>query len=461
MGVLGLVGLCLPTGRGFEAAGLKKTPLDEYVAKPDPTFSWRVVKTLRGDDYTTYLVNLQSQSWRSVPEVDRSVWQHSLIVVKPDVVKHQTAFLTIGGGSNAKMPPEKPADNTVAFAKATNTVVAELAMVPNQPLIFRGDGVQRYEDDLIAYCWNQFMDTGDATWLPRLPMVKSAVRAMDAIAELMASAEGGRTSVKKFVVAGGSKRGWTTWLTAAVDRRVTAIVPIVIDVLNVRACSDHHFCSYGFWAPAIGDYTRHKIQERWKSQRYDELLKIDDPYFYRDRLTLPKFIVNAAGDQYFPPDSSQFYFDDLKGPKYLRYVANADHSLKGTDARESILAFYQAILNETPLPRFTWQLEPDGSLRVQAVDKPREVALWQATNPRARDFRLEAIGPAYKKTPLAPNREGVFVAQVQKPADGWTAFFVELSFEGSGKVPFKFTTPVRIVPDVLPHSLDELNHPKK
>src|SRR5262249_55977885 len=222
-----------------------------------------------------------------------------------------------------------------------------------------------------------------------LPMVKSAVRAMDTVTALLASDAGGKAAINKFVVAGGSKRGWTTWLTGVVDRRGVAIGPIGIDVLNVRACPINHFCAYGFWAPALGDYDRHKIHERSDSPRYAALLRIEDPYFYRDRLTLPKFIINAAGDQYFPPDSSKFYFDELPGTKYLRYVPNADHSLRGSDARESILAFYQAILKGAPLPKFTWKMQPDGSIRVQTEDKPLEVNLWQATNPKARDFRLE------------------------------------------------------------------------
>ena len=62
---------------------------------------------------------------------------------------------------------------------------------------------------------------------------------------------------------------------------------------------------------------------------YQALMKIEEPYQYRHRLTMPKFIVNAAGDQFFLPDSSQFYFNDLPGVKYLRYVPNADHSLEG------------------------------------------------------------------------------------------------------------------------------------
>src|SRR5207247_9898641 len=167
--------------------------------------------------------------------------------------------------------------------------------------------------------------------------------------------QGGKTIVKKFVVAGGSKRGWTTWLTGAVDPRVEAIIPIVIDVVNVRACKINHYAAYGFWAPAIGDSSRHKIHERLDTPQYPDLLKIVDPYSYRDRLTMPKFIVNSTGDQYFPPDSSKFYYDDLKGAKYLRYMPNTNHGLAGSDAGESILAFYQAILNHSALPEYSWK----------------------------------------------------------------------------------------------------------
>jgi PhoPQ-activated pathogenicity-related protein len=292
-------------------------------------------------------------------------------------------------------------------------------------------------------------------------MVKSVVRAMDTVTDLLASDQGGKTPVKKFVLAGGSKRGWTTWLTGAVDRRVAAIIPLVIDVVNVRACSVHHFCSYGFWAPALGDYNRHKIHERMDTPAYAALLKIVDPYSHRERLTLPKFIVNAVGDQYFPPDSSKFYFGDLSGTKYLRYVPNVDHSLRGSDAQESVLAFYQAVLKGSPLPKFTWSIEPDGSIRVQTEAKPLAVNLWQATNPKARDFRLASVGPAYQKSPLEGRGNRVYVAHVSKPPAGWTAFFVELVFASGGKGPFKFTTQVSIVPDVLPHRIKEFRPSSK
>ena len=41
---------------------------------------------------------------------------------------------------------------------------------------------------------------------------------------------------------------------------------------------------------------------------FQKLMEIEDPYSYRDRLTMPKLIVNAAGDQFFLPDSSQLLF---------------------------------------------------------------------------------------------------------------------------------------------------------
>jgi PhoPQ-activated pathogenicity-related protein len=446
---------------GAEPANGPKTPLDEYVAKPDPTYEWKVVQTIPGDGITTFVVDLKSQTWRAAPEVDHPVWQHWLVVVKPDAVKHATAFLNIGGGRNGSPAPTAASPQSIEMAKATNSVVAELKMVPNQPLVLNGDGKPRSEDDLLAEGWVKYMDTGDPLWIVRLPMVKSAVRAMDTVTALLASEQGGKVDVKTFVVAGGSKRGWTTWLTGAVDKRVVAIVPIVIDVVNVRACSVNHFCAYGFWAPAVGDYTRHKIFERSGTPEHAALMRIEDPYFYRDRLTMPKYVVNAGGDQYFPPDSSKFYFGDLVGPKYLRYVPNADHSLRGSDAHESILAFYQAVLNKAAMPRFSWDMGKDGSIRVKTQGKPTEVNLWQATNPKARDFRLVEIGPAYKKSRLDPVEDGVYVARVPKPEAGWTAFFVELVFDSGGKVPFKFTTQVSIVPDVLPHKIEEATKPAK
>jgi PhoPQ-activated pathogenicity-related protein len=78
------------------------------------------------------------------------------------------------------------------------------------------------------------------------------------------------------------------------------------------------------------------------------------------------------------------------------------------------------------------------------------VNVWQATNPKARDFRVDTIGNAYTSTTLKEEKPGVYVARVNKPASGFTAFFVELVYDSGVKYPFKFTSEVSVVPDVLP-----------
>jgi PhoPQ-activated pathogenicity-related protein len=424
-----------------------ETGLDRYVKKPDPTYAYTVVNKVPGVGYTLYVVELTSQTWRTPAEVDRTVWKHWLTIVKPDKVEHNTGYLFITGGSSADQAPARANPQYVDIAMTTHTVAAELQDVPNQPLVFADSPTPRKEDAIIAYTWIKFMETGDETWPLRLPMTKAAVRAMDTITAVMATPEAGRVKVDKFVVSGGSKRGWTTWTTAAVDPRVSAIVPASIDLLNLEASFEHHWKVYGFWAPAVGDYVRAGVMDWSGTPQYKALLAEVEPYSYRDRLTMPKYLVQAAGDQFFLPDSSRFYFDDLKGEKYLRYIPNTDHSLKGSDARDSMLAFYDAFLRGAPRPKFSWSFEKNGDIKVTSKDKPSAVKLWQATNPEHRDFRLETLGAKYQGSDLTDQGGGVYIAHVAAPEKGWTAYFVELTYPSGGKHPFKFTTAVRVNPD--------------
>ena len=430
-----------------------ETALDRYVAKPDPTYSYKLVRTIPGDGYTLSVLRMTSQTWLTPEEVDHPVWEHWMTVIRPGTVKSSKALMLIGGGSRKNAEPTKADRMLVGIAVATNSVVAELRSVPNQPLVFAGEKQGRTEDALIAYTWDHYLRTGDERWPARLPMTKAAVRAMDTITDFCGKAEGGGLKVDSFVVAGGSKRGWTSWTTAAVDKRIAAVIPIVIDTLNLEKSGAHHYAAYGFFAPSLQDYMDMKILDWFGTPEYAALMRIEEPYEYRSRLTMPKFIINAAGDEYFPPDNSQFYFDDLPGVKYLRYVPNADHSLDDSDAGETILACYGAVVTGAPLPKFSWSSPGDNLIRVEAKDKPLAVKLWQAHNPKARDFRVETLGKVWKSADLKDRGQGVYEGTVEKPAKGWTAFFVEMTYPGpAGEKgpPYKFTTQVKIVPDVLP-----------
>src|ERR1043165_7403194 len=374
----------------------ERTALDKYVATPDPNYSFHLVNRIAGQGQTTFILEMTSQAWLTTNEVDRPLWKHWVIIVKPDQVTSSKSLLFISGGGNDGRQPKGADGNMLQMALDTKSVVSELKMVPNQPLVFAGETEGRTEDSLIAYTWDKFLRTGDGKWPARLPMTKAAVRAMDTVTSFCASDDAGKLKVDGFVVAGGSKRGWTTWATAAADKPGGAIVPFVIDLPNSEPSMLHHFAAYGFWAPSIGDYTAFHIMDWHGTPEYKALMKIEEPYEYRQRLTMPKFIINASGDQFFLPDSSQFYFNDLPGAKYLRYVPNADHSLKGSDAYQTLQACYSAVLNHEPLPQYSWTLEKVDSMRVTAKDKPTEVKLWQATNPDARDFSMETLGTKWK-----------------------------------------------------------------
>jgi PhoPQ-activated pathogenicity-related protein len=446
-----LVALCLTLAAtsASQARRPAQTALDRYVKTPDPAYRYTLVTTTRESTHTVSLLEMTSQTWLTAAEVNRPEWTHWVTVIRPTTVTHETALVFVTGGANNGKPPRVD-PMLVDFAVTTQSVVAELRMAPNQPLVFAGETRERKEDESIAYTWDKFLRTGDERWPMRLPMTKAVVRAMDTVTSFCAKPEQGPLKVDRFVVSGASKRGWTTWTTAAVDPRVVAIAPLVIDVLNVEPSFDHHWRAYGFYAPAVKDYEDMQIMRWLGSAPNRALMEIEDPYEYRDRLTMPKYLVNSAGDQFFLPDSWKFYFDELKGEKYLRYVPNSDHSLKDSDAAAGLGAFYSAILTRTPRPQFTWRVARDGRIRVESKTRPVSVALWQATNPKARDFRLETLGPAYTSAPLEAKGAGVYEARLAKPATGWTAGLIELRFDSGSKYPFIFTTGVAVVPDVLP-----------
>ncbi len=439
----------LPQNHLKAGPDLPATALDRYIADVDSSFRWQKVESKNIQGIHVQTIKLVSQTWQPPAPVDKPQWQHRLVVYTPPALSSKTALLYISGGKTDETHKKLPNATLAGIAKRSGAVTAELRAIPNQYLVFAEDGQMRKEDDLVAYTWARFLASGNSRWPVQLPMVKSVVRAMDVLQSM--------EQIDSFILAGASKRGWTTWLGGAVDSRVKAMIPLVIDVLNMAPSMEHHKAAYGYWSPAIADYVRHGIMEQRHHPNFGKLVALVDPYAYRKRLNLPKYMINAAGDEFFLPDSSQFYFDKLPGEKYLRYIPNTKHNLKHTDAFESLEAFFSAVIRNQARPRFQWQINAS-EIRVVAQDPPAEVKLWQATNPGARDFRLDSIGSVWTAKNLIPDGDGkTYVASLTPPPDGWTAFFVELIYSPPTSIPkenpvppLKFTTPVKVLPERLP-----------
>ena len=448
-GALVVIALAAPP-----AAANPRNALDAYVAAPDPSFGWTVDHTISGPGFHGAVLAMTSQTWLSDHQVDKPVWKHWLTIIVPDVVSHDKVFLYITGGANTDPAPSGATERFSRMAVETRSVVAELDDVPNQPLRFaETPGTPREEDQIIAYQQAKYARTHDPLQLVRLPMVKSGTAAMTAVQQFLASRAGGRLKIDGFVVAGGSKRAWTTWLVGALDPRVVAIVPIVINVLDVDATTRHHWEAMGYFSPALKDYLDNGlIPGKIGSLELGEINRIEDPLNYRDRpsMRMPKYVINAVGDEYFPPDNTRFGYHLLPQVKRLRMIPNSRHSTAGTDVMDSITAFYDAVLNKRRLPDYSWTVPRAGVIVLSTASPPLEVNLWRGTNPKARDFRVDTIGAAFTKTTLTRSANGSYVGKVEKPASGYTAYFIEAVYASGTTHPFKFTTEVSIIPDVLP-----------
>lgn len=445
---------CQSGQTGFPVSREIQTPLDAYVHTADSSYHYQVMYQDKKENYTYVVLKMVSQQWLSSDEVADPVWWHWISIVIPDTIRNHTALMWIGGGARDDDLPQKADPVLQHICHTSGSVAASIHNVPNQPVHFNRDTIdERYEDEIIAYGWRKFLEDGaggkDAIWLARLPMTRAVVRGMDAVSDLVYADF--HQSVDHFVVSGASKRGWTTWTTAAEDDRVVAIVPIVIDLLNIVPSFEHHWRNYGFWAPAVGDYVHEGIMDWFYSKEFKQLLETTEPYSYRDRYTMPKLLINAADDQFFVPDSWQFYWDDLPGEKFVRYVPNTGHSLRGTDALQTLSAFYQSIAENIDRPELNWSVT-DSTIRINTsrIDPPDTIKLWHAFNPDSRDFRIETVGKAWVDSTLTIETDGDYSIQLTSPLKGWEASFVELTYNNKTEDPLKVTTGVVVLPHKYP-----------
>jgi PhoPQ-activated pathogenicity-related protein len=423
------------------AADTAAGALAAYVAKPDVSYGWEIERHYRDPHADVVELRLRSQTWQGV------LWQHQMLLIRPKrMADPQHALLIIGGGrwhgdaaeedtsESEDMALPAGGELFVAMARALRSPVVVVAQVPFQPLF------DLSEDHLIAYTFDKYLKTGDAEWPLLLPMVKSAVRALDASSA--ASVELWGDPLTRFTVLGGSKRGWTTWLTAAVEPRVTALAPIVIDALNMERHFPHQTEVFGAPSDEIQPYTDLDLPNVLASSAGAPLREIVDPYSYRDVLRQPKLVMLATNDRYFPVDSANLYWDGLVGPKYLLYLPNEPHSIKhyGPVIR-ALRALHAATDDGAPLPNASWEFQwsNDGvALCVSSAPDFRRAQLWRADSP-VRDFRAAAWSVAAETDRSAARFE------VAAPAAGYAAVFAELDF-GRGLKAYSLSTNLAVFP---------------
>ena len=502
-------------------------PIDDYVWRADPAYGWTEISSWSGKwlgkGYTGYKLNMTSQNWLtdadfSPSSQSKSLWWHILLVLVPDEIKYTTnATMYITGGSMDTFDVEKSEDTEVALSLATGTgvVTGVLYQVPNEHTTFAADPIQksRTEDSIIAFTWDHFLrDTSKPEvracvrrlspcavlpprpllthppppppppppyppqWLVRFPMVKASVRAMDAIAEFVTKKMPEKNlHLDYFTVAGASKRGWTTWLVGVVDpKRVVAMVPIVLDAINFVDVIHHQYRSYNGFSFALSDYTDMNLLQRMDTPEMLLLQQNEDPYFFKERMTMPKLIINAALDEFQQPDDNLFWWKSMPEPKHLMMVPNAEHSLATgiLEVVPGVAAWISHLLRKTAgMPKLDWTIDSTDGHITATIDQSRgspeieEVNAWWAYSCGAnadaqgglrKDFRcINMDNPCkcgltydgnclnlksfWTKQPLQPTQtvalpEGgntlTYSAHFDAPADGrYVGYFIEATYK--------------------------------
>ncbi|QIP17097.1 PhoPQ-activated pathogenicity-like protein PqaA type [Spirosoma aureum] len=398
------------------------TALDSYLNNGDKAFKWEVKDTYSYGDITAYEVLLTSQKWREY------TWKHQLTVLVPKEVKYDGALLFITGGSIKDGEPrwngrEDTFNRAMSMAATkNNAIVAVLRQTPNQPLY---DDLK--EDALISYTLHQFKKDGDYSWPLLFPMVKSAVRAMDAVQAL--AKETLHKDVNRFVVSGASKRGWTTWLTGASDKRAVAIAPMVIDVLNMPVNLDYQMKIWNKYSEQIEDYVKLGIPQTVHSKEGSAVTEMIDPYSYRKKLTMPKMLFMGTNDEYWTVDAVKHYIGQIPGENFIHYVPNVGHDLGDKrQALEALSAFFGNTLAKQPYPACQWAVSTTKKgvdLTITATsDKLEDVTIWSA-NSTDMIFQDEK----WEGKSLGIKNKGSFSVSEAYPASGYRAFYIDLKYK--------------------------------
>ncbi|MFV0267497.1 MAG: PhoPQ-activated pathogenicity-related family protein [Draconibacterium sp.] len=426
--LLGIIVLLLPAM--FALAGAEKeitpqTALKAYLNNGDNSFNWEVQDQLKADGVTLYRVIFTSQTWRDL------VWKHELTIMVPDDLKHHDALLFITGGSVKNGEPnfhewDKSEIKMFSQMAITNkAITAILWQVPNQPIF---DG--KTEDEIISYTLHNFQADNDYSWPLLFPMTKSAIRAMDAIQEF--AKKDLKSKVNEFVVSGASKRGWTTWLTGASDKRVKAIGPMVIDMLNMQVNIPYHKTAWGEYSIQIEDYVKLGVAQQVGSEEGNALVQMVDPYSYRKALTMPKMIFNGANDEYWPVDAMKNYIDSIPGDNHLCYIPNAGHGLGDkTKAIKTLSAFFGEAITGNKHPVCDYSIsENDGTvtLKMKADGNLLEDAILWSAESDDRDIRDNT----WTEKSLGEKGKKEFTVTLKLPESGYKAFYVDLKY----KAPF-------------------------
>ena len=429
----------------------KYTSMSDYIESTKNEFSYDIQEVIYEENWTGYHIKMISGEWLDSKKVDQVEWWHYVDIIIPKQTTSSSGIMFIDGGEKSDDYFRLDAQS-IGNAIKTESVIVNVSNIPFQPLNFLSSEQDSFEeDDLIAFAWNKFLKQGakqkDVEWLPRFPMTRAIVRAMDLAQEIVLQND---IVVKDFVVSGASKRGWTAWTTAAVDSRVKAVVPMVIDMLNLVPSFENHYRSYGEFSPAVQEYVNYNIQDWLGTEEFKVLMSYIEPFSFVDKFTMPKYIINAGSDEFFSTDSWRFYYDKLPGEKIIRYVPNKNHSLDGRYLTEDLVSYFYRVINDIEIPSLSWNLSDNKLIAELDYDGEYDVSVWTAKNDNGRDFRLWEEGELWEETSIGKLADNKYELNVSSNFKGYIATMIEFTIDPESEFPLIISTGPFVFPEKYP-----------
>ncbi|MBW4540225.1 MAG: PhoPQ-activated pathogenicity-related family protein [Myxacorys chilensis ATA2-1-KO14] len=337
-------------------------------------------------------VKITSQRWKGMD------WVHELQLFKPSTYSSSQSqgLLFLSGGAQGGDATHRNEDARfegeltlfAIIAQETSSIVGVVSHTLCQPM-FGGLG----ENELISHSFSQFLASGRPDWPVLLPMVGAVRRAMDVTQRL--ATDTWAAKVEQFTLAGFSKRGWAAWLTAAVDERVNAIAPIMMDFFDLPRQITCQRSVWGSLSPALQPFETLDIPNRLQTSRGQQLLDMVDVVRWTTYYNVARAIISATNDEYCPVQASNLYIEQIPGRSYRSMIPNTSHgSLAYVEILGIVGALHRQVALGEVMPNLTGKAWiEDGALCIMMTSNAAPIfKLWIAHAP-SLDLRNSLWSP--------------------------------------------------------------------
>jgi PhoPQ-activated pathogenicity-related protein len=232
---------------------------------------------------------------------------------------------------------------------------------------------------------------------------------------------------------------------------------MVINMLNMGSHSNLQQEAFNGFSEQIRAYTNRRLPQEAFTRRGTALRAIVDPYAYRERLLQPKLIILATNDAYWPVDSLNLYWNDLRDDKFILFLPNSGHSVEDYPrVIATMAAMVDSVTGGKKLPRLAWSVKEhldSATIELTTDVVPRGVRLWSAAAD-SRDFRKAE----WIATPVSASGDDkhIFVGKLVRPTDGCVAMFLEAEFPGP--LPFNLATTLHVFDEAGSRDSTDLIH---